>query len=188
MSEPRILTIDHGRCEDILVGWVRVRLNMGIEYYSKNKGREAIRIENLPSLFGSRWLSSEPELHRKYPDLEYSVKERPMMPKLKIFPIMDTERDLAHSDRSYMTGNMFAKSCFSDRVVPIYNIPDLDTIFREAGIGKVTSDKPSSYSDILDGYDVIEIYEMVKGREDTNLSEFLKYCLKTRPEYQGREF
>ena len=48
MSEPRILTINHGECENRVVDWVKVRLNMGIERYSRDNGKKAIRIENLP--------------------------------------------------------------------------------------------------------------------------------------------
>ena len=54
MSEPRILTINHGACENMLVGWVQNRLNMGIETCSRKNGAEAIRIENLPELFRRR--------------------------------------------------------------------------------------------------------------------------------------
>ncbi len=70
MSEPRILTINHGECEGIIVSWVSSRLNMGIEQYSRKGGREAIRIENLPALFQERWLADEQSLHRKCPRLE----------------------------------------------------------------------------------------------------------------------
>ena len=51
MSEPRILTVNHGQCENILVSWIGGRLNMGIERCSKDNGRQAIRIEMLPTLF-----------------------------------------------------------------------------------------------------------------------------------------
>ena len=188
MSEPRILTIDHGECENRVVDWVKGRLNMGIERYSKDDGREAIRIENLPDVLEMRWMKSEKDLHAMFGDLEYYPGRTPRMPNLRIFTIMDTEYELSHSDRSYMTGNMFGKCCFRDRMTAIYNAPNMDTIFERAGIGRVSYRKPSSYTDILDDYEVPEVYGMLKGRKDSNLSEFLGYCLRTRPEYQGRGF
>ena len=187
MSEPRILTINHGECENRLVDWVKVRLNMGIERYSKDNGRMAIRIENLPDILDMRWLGSESGLHSRFRNLEYDPRKIPRMPGLHIFTIMDTECDLAHSDRNYISGNIFSRCCFKDRMTAIYSSPDMDTVFEKAGIGHVSCKKPASYSDILDEYEVVDVYRMLKGREDSNLSVFLEYCLRTRPEYQGKE-
>ena len=186
MSEPRILTINHGECENRVVDWVKVRLNMGIEKYSRENGKKAIRIENLPGLLDVGWLGSESGLHAKFRNLEYDPRKEPRMPGLHIFPIMDTEYDIAHSDRSYITGNMFGRCFFRDRMTAIYNAPDMDTVFEKAGIGHVSYKKPASYTDILDDYEVIDVYNMLKGREDTNLSVFLGFCLRTRPEFQNK--
>ncbi len=186
MSEPRILTINHGECENRVVDWVKVRLNMGIEKYSRDNGKKAIRIENLPGILEMGWLGSEPRLHAKFGNLEYDPRKNPRMPGLRIFTIMDTEYDISHSDRSYITGNMFGGCFFRDRMTPIYNAPNMDVVFERSSIGHVSSKKPASYTDILDDYEVIDVYNMLKGRDDSNLSEFLRYCLRTRPEYQNR--
>lgn len=186
MGEPRILAINHGECENRVVDWVKVRLNMGIEKYSKKNGTEAIRIENLPELLKSKWLCGEQNLHSKYKNLEYLSKENPRMPNLRIFTIMDTEYELAHSNRSYITGNMFNQCYFQGRMTAIYNAPNMDRVFEKADIGKVSCKKPSSYTDILDSYEVMDLYEKLNGREDSNLSVFLGYCLSTRPEYQNK--
>lgn len=186
MSEPRILTINHGECENRVVDWVKVRLNMGIEKYSRENGKKTIRIENLPDVLKMKWLGSESSLHSKYRDLEYFPRANPSMPSLHIFTIMDTEFELLHSNRTYMTGNMFNGCYFRDQMTAIYNAPDMDTIFEKAGIGRVSYKKPASYTDILDDYEVLDVYHLLKDRSDSNLSEFLKYCLLTRPEYQNK--
>lgn len=186
MSEPRILTINHGASENRVVDWVKVRLNMGIEKYSREGGEKAIRIENLPGILDGKWLSSESALHAEFRNLEYYPKKTPRMPGLRIFTIMDTEYEIDRSDKSYISGSMFDKCFFKDRMVPIYNAPDMDTVFENAGIGHVSYKKPASYTNILDDYEVIDVYDMLKGRDDSNLSEFLKYCISTRPEYQDK--
>jgi len=185
MSEPRILTINHGQSENILVSWVGNRLNMGIEQHSNNKGRNAIRIEMLPELFARAWFKDEASLHRKFTNLEYFPKALEKMPGLAIFPIMDTENE-THPDRSYMTGAMFDGNHFREQIHPIYNIPNLDAVIEKAGLGTVSKDKPSSYSNMLDDLEVQDMYDALKGRNDTNLQDFLQYCLKTRPWNQGK--
>ncbi len=100
---------------------------------------------------------------------------------------MDTEN--AHNpDKSYMSGAMFDHSPFSKRIEPIYSIPNLDVVMEKAGLGHVSRDKPSSYNNMLDEYEPLELYTVLKGRDDTNLQNFLRYCLKSRPEYQNRIF
>lgn len=185
MSEPRILTINHGGCENILVSWVSSRLNMGIVQHSNDNGKKAIRIEMLPELFSKEWFRDESSLHRKFSELEYFPKKDVRMPELKIFPIMDTENE-SHPDRCYMTGSMFDGNYFRDRICPIYSIPNLDTVIERAGLGHVSKDKLTSYSNMLDDLEVQDMYDALKGRDDTNLYDFLGYCLRTRPWNQNR--
>ena len=92
------------------------------------------------------------------------------MPGLRIFPIMDTENE-NHPDMSYISGEMFRNNHFRDRIRPIYSIPNLDGVLEKAGAGKVSKDKPSSYSNMLDEYEVIDLYRTLKDRKDTNLQE-----------------
>ena len=160
---------------------------MGIETYSRKRGEEAIRIENLPHLFSLKWLSNEIDLHKKYPNLEYFPNQQIRMPELMIFPIMDTENG-RDPNKAYMTGSMFDQSPFRKRIHPIYSIPNLDVVIEKAGLGQVSKDKPSSYSNMLDDLEVKDLYDALKDRQDTNLSDFLKYCMKTRPGCQGKVF
>lgn len=184
MSEPRVIVVAHGRSEVELVLWMMSRLHMSIVIDSKNNGREAIRIENLSDWFSQKHYTNERELHRRFVELEYFPKTNNPMPRLVIFVMMDTENDL--SSRAFITGDVFKSHPLKDRIVPIYCHPNMDTIFGRLGKGDISANKINSYRNILDELEPRELYELLKCDKDTNMGVFIRYCLDTRPNNQGR--
>ena len=184
MSTCRTLAVVHGKSELIFCKGIASDLRINMEYDSNNKGENCIQISHLEERFRSGPFASENHLHKKYDKLEYLGRRTVKMPSLKIFPIMDTD-DSSRLENAYRTGNMFRSSVFSDRIVPIFNTPNLDGVMRECGFEIDSNDKVGSYHDLIDECELPDIIGKLRRCENTNLWVFLDHCASIAPNYQN---
>ena len=182
MSSCRTLAVVHGKSELIFCKGIASKLRINMEYDSNDRGETCIQILQLEERFCTGHFKTEGSLHKKYDKLEYFGREKVKMPNLKIFPIMDTDDSLM--GKSYRTGNMFHSSVFGDRIYPIYNIPNLDSVLIECGIEIDRNNKVRSYSNLVNEYDLKEIIDALKGCNNTNICVFLNHCASITPSFQ----
>ena len=79
-------------------------------------------------------------LHERFNKLEYIPQvdrksfseDRREMPRLRVFPIMDTD-DSPIQEYPYRTGDLFSDVPLRRHIVPIYNIRNLDEVFDRYG-------------------------------------------------------
>ena len=191
MSHSNIVVIAHGKSEMIMANAMKRTLRLQITVFNPYNGEQDVAIGNVLEVMENNGFHDEHALHRKYPELDYSMRGKPSMPDLKIFPILDID-SYGKSKKTYVTGNMFKDCPFADRITPIFNDPNLDTVMKELGfdINAYDGKKVSSYHDIVDGMrpdGYLDIAMRMKGMSKmTNLHLFIETCLRLKPEFQGR--
>jgi len=184
MSVCRTLAVVHGKSELIFCRGIAKDLRINVEYDSNNGGENCIQISHLGERFCSGHFKSENTLHKKYDKLEYYGGKANKMPYLKIFPIMDTD-DSPRDERSYRTNNMFRSSVFGDRIIPIFNAPNLDGVLTQCGFEIDSNNKVRSYEKMFDEFELSDLADRLKDNKNTNLWVFLDHCISIAPSYQN---
>ncbi|MDR0334745.1 MAG: hypothetical protein LBH69_02530 [Methanomassiliicoccaceae archaeon] len=156
---------------------------MNVEFDFDNRGETSIQIRHLTERFSSGPYRSENDLRKKFGILEYLERKDVKMPNLKIFPIMDTD-DSPYEEKSYRTGNLFSSSIFKDRIIPIFNTPNLDSVLNECGFRIDPNNKIGSYYALVGKYELRDLIDALKDCKNTNLPIFLRYCASVTPSYQ----
>ncbi|AGI47126.1 hypothetical protein TALC_00111 [Thermoplasmatales archaeon BRNA1] len=191
MSRTDIVVIAHGKSEMILAKSMRRALRLPIEVFNPFNGEHDIAIGNILEVMEEYGFHDDLSLHKMFDGLQYSPKGRPPMKNLAVFPILDIDA-YRKEKKAYSTGNMFRDSAFADRIHPIFNDTDLDTVLQSLGYDISTGGavKTTSYHNVFDsmtaeGY--LQLSEQLKTvPENSNMHIFIDFCLSQRPEYQGK--
>jgi hypothetical protein len=184
MSAGKTLVVVHGKSELIFCRGLASNLKLNVEFDHESRGETCIQIRQLRERFSSYPYDAERNLHKKFDKLEYLGKEPVKMPNLKIFPIMDTD-DSQQDEKSYKTRNLFQSSIIRDRIIPIFNTPNLDAVLNECGFKININDKIESYHKLVEEYDLNGLIDGLKDCNNTNLPTFLSYCASLTPSYQS---
>jgi hypothetical protein len=154
MSGYRTVVVAHGKSEIIFCRGIASNLRMGLVVDSENNGETCIQIRQLEERFSSGAYGSELDLHKAFDKLEY-LDEDVKMPKLRIFPVMDTD-DSPLDEKSYRTNNMFNSSVFKDRITPIFNTPNIDAVLAECGFEINSNNKIRSIHNLIRDHELCE--------------------------------
>ena len=191
MSQRDIVVIPHGKSERIIANAVKNALRMPIMLFDPFEGERDIAIGNILEVMEEYGFRNEKTLHKTIPGLKYSPKGNIRMKNLVIFPILDVD-SYKNEKKSYVTGNLFRDSPFKDRIHPILNDTDLDSVLIEPGypISTAGANKTTTYHALFDtmiARDYIAMSEKLKTvPKSTNLYVFFDYCLSQRPAFQGK--
>ena len=182
---PNIVAIVHGKSEDILVKGLGVRMGLRVMTFSRNGGNENIAMSALPRILSRDPFDSEISLHRRFPMLEYHPRKIPRIPDLGLYPVMDHDGD-DRNLRGYISGDLLCGCPLHDRIVPIINRPDLDSVMERIGYGR-PRDKVEFYHGLVGhGCDVIGMYERFRECGDTNLDVLMHRLMSSSPGFQNR--
>ena len=177
MSGCKIIVIAHGKSEMILCGKLRKDLRVDIIIVSNDNGEKSIKIPDAMKILSERPFLNVTQLHKTYSNLEYESEKDDKMPRLRIFPIMDL-KDNPRESKSFKTKDIFKYCPLCDKIYPIWNDGELDDAMDSIGYQINRSKKRESYEGITDSMDVDEFYELLKEANNTNLDEFVEYCLR----------
>lgn len=182
------MVIAHGKSEIALCGRIAAECGIRLVFDSNNGGNNATTIEMLPRILSSKPYTSEVDLHKAFPDLQYIGGRRASshMPDVKIFTVMDIDAD-TRNRRRYVSGEMFKGLPLEKRLVPIFNDDNLDQVMEAIGFDRVRFDKPRYYQQAgaRISENLIEYYRRLRDCEKTNLDEFILYCMSRGSEFQG---
>ena len=186
----KAVTISHGLCEQIFVEEVKKALRLSIGIKSKANGSNSIQINSLNTMFHHdtdfRTMSS---FLKNYSNIEVK-RDRPQ--NLKIFPIMDTDDASESNIIAYKNNTLITNHELSEYIYPIYNTPSLDEVCLAAGlIDRLFHDneKRRGYEKLFlnlnkkyGGKETVRylrdtLAKIYSTKVQTNISEFLNYCL-----------
>ncbi len=190
LNYTKAIIIVHGKSEKILCEYIKSNLRLKIEIYSDKNGEKSIQITSLKHILNNKIFKSFTALTKMYSGIQLSNDKKSLNQDFKIFIIMDTD-DCSESQKiDFINKKMFKNHWAYSNIVPIYNTPELETVLESSGIPfKKTGDKrkkeyiklfPTNKNyDKSDETQIKELLKILKKQKNTNLDEFLNFCLKS---------
>ena len=174
--------IAHGKSEVLLFWGLFTRFDIDANIFSLENGERGIPMSHLPQVLSERPFITERMLADRWRGLDYRSGH---IPGLGIFPVADHDDD-DRNLRGYISGDLLRGCPLHDRVVPIVNRPDLNSVMERIGYGR-PRDKVEFYHGLVGhGCDVMGMYDRFRGCSDTNLDVLIHRLLSSSPGFQNR--
>lgn len=187
------IVIVHGKSEKQICEYIKLNLRKKMEIISKSKGENSIQINGIRNMLDKDVrFSTKNGFIREFNDVEITTVKRKKVisPHLKIFIIMDTDDCTEETKRKYISKELFKEHWAYGYIYPIFNSPELETIMVKAGIRfeKKGEERKKEYIKIFptdkkylnnEGVELKEFSNKLKAINDTNLNEFIDFCLAT---------
>jgi len=189
LNYTKAVVIVHGKSEKQICQYIKNKLRLKMEIYSDKNGEKAIQITSLKNTLNNKIFKSYRNFIKTYEDVKLTDDSKYINSDFKIFIIMDTDDCSENQKRDFMNGEMFKEHWAYKYIVPIYNIPELESVLEIANIPfKKNGDKrKKEYIKIFptdpkyektDEIQIQELLSTLKKQKNTNLDEFLDFCLK----------
>lgn len=180
--------IVHGKSEYQIARYIYTNLRLPIRIIAEHNGRKSIQINGLKGILSKGSFSSASKFASEY-EIEYDRKKKELL-NFRLFVIMDTDDCSEEAKQAYISGKMFEGHWAKDYIVPIYNINNLEDVMLKSGIMTKrieNKEKGNYYSKVFpvntnpptqDSMEQVRILrERLSGIKDTNMTEFIDYCL-----------
>lgn len=192
------LVICHGKSEWLMSRHISSNLHLRIKSYAKDNGKHSIQITALKGLLNSKPFNKQSAFVSEYPVEEVGKGKNKKLVNFKLFIIMDTDDCTPQQKQDFLTKKMFEGHWLYDYIVPIANSPSLEDVLVEVGImpTKIRNTEKGEYyskifpinskplcNDTLN--EVLLLGECIKKSKQSNLSEYIDYCLSLLPGYKG---
>lgn len=189
LNYTKAVVIVHGKSEKQICQYIKNKLRLKIEIYSDKNGEKAIQITSLKNTLNNKIFKSYRNFINIFEDIELTANNKKINNDFKIFIIMDTDDCSEVEKRKFINKEMFKEHWAYDYIVPIYNIPELETVLTEAKVPftKTGNKRKKEYIKLFptdpkyektDEIQIKELLNKLKKQKNTNLNEFLDFCLK----------
>lgn len=190
LNYTKAVVIVHGKSEKQICQYIKNKLRLKMEIYSDKNGEKAIQITSLKNTLNNKIFKSYKNFIKTFEDIELTSGGKLIDDKFKLFIIMDTDDCTEKQKKVFIDKEMFKDHWAYNYIVPIYNIPELESVLEKAKIPfKKTGDKrKKEYIKIFptdpkyeksDEIQIQELLNILKKQNNTNLDEFLDFCLKS---------
>lgn len=191
----RGVVICHGKSEWNMARFISSNLHLHIKTYAMDSGRHSIQITDLKTLLNTKPFKTRSSFLSEYPVEEQREGRIKKLKDFKLFMIMDTDDCTEQQSEDYKTKKMFEGHWLYEYIVPIANEPCLEDVLVEAGMmpRKIPNREKGSYyasvfpintkplsDDTLQEVKTLKSY--IQKSNNTNLSEFIDYCLGLLPQ------
>ena len=105
-----------------------------MEVYSDKNGEKAIQITSLKNTLNNKIFKSFKNFIKTYEDIKLTNDEKNIDDEFKIFIIMDTDDCTEKQKKDFINKEMFKEHWAYKYIVPIYNIPELESVLEMAKI------------------------------------------------------
>lgn len=189
LNYTKAVVIVHGKSEKQLCQYIKNKLRLKMEIYSDKHGEKAIQITSLKNTLNNKIFKSYRSFIKNYEDVQLTEDGKFLNDNFKIFIIMDTDDCSESQKRNFINGEMFKDHWAYKYIIPIYNIPELESVLQMANVPfKKTGDKrkkeyikifpTDSKYEKTDEIQIKDLFNALKKQKNTNLYEFLNFCLK----------
>lgn len=187
LNYTKALVIVHGKSEKQICQYIKNKLRLKIEIYSDNNGEKSIQITSLKNTLNNKIFKSYRNFINTFEDIEL-IDNKNINKDFKIFIIMDADDCSEEEKRKFINKEMFKGHWAYDYIVPIYNIPELETVLTDAKVPftKTGVKRKKEYIKLFptdpkytktDEVQIKELLNKLKKQKNTNLNEFLDFCL-----------
>ena len=190
LNYTKAVVIVHGKSEKQICQYIKNKLRLKIEIYSDKNGEKAIQITSLKNTLNNKIFKSFKNFIKTYEDIKLTNDEKNIDDEFKIFIIMDTDDCTEKQKKDFINKEMFKEHWTYKYIVPIYNIPELESVLEMAKIPftKTGDKRKKEYIKLFptdpryektDEIQIKELLNTLKKQNNTNLNEFLDFCLKS---------
>ena len=187
LNYTKALVIVHGKSEKQICQYIKNKLRLKIEIYSDKNGEKSIQITSLKNTLNNKIFKSYRNFINTFEDIEL-IDNKNINKDFKIFIIMDTDDCSEEEKRKFINKEMFKGHWAYDYIVPNYNIPELETVLTDAKVPftKTGVKRKKEYIKLFptdpkytktDEVQIKELLNKLKKQKNTNLNEFLDFCL-----------
>ncbi len=190
LNYTKAVVIVHGKSEMQICQYIKNKLRLKMEIYSDKNGEKAIQITSLKNTLNNKIFKSFKNFIKTYEDIKLTDDGKSIDANFKIFIIMDTDDCSEKQKKDFISCEMFKEHWAYKYIVPIYNIPELESVLEMANIPfkKLGDKRKAEYVKIFptdpkykksDEIQIQELLNKLKKQQNTNLNEFLEFCLKS---------
>lgn len=191
LSYLKAIVICHGKSEKQICDFLKSNLRIRIAVESDKKGDKSIQITSVMKTLNGKKFKSFSDFIRTFDDVEICCNKtkKYLAEDFKIFIIMDTDDCTEKQKQDFISKEMFKKHWAYPYITPIFNSPELETVLVKSKIKfeKKGDARKKEYIKIFPtdskykNREVIQIKEFgenLKNNTDTNLNEFIDFCLR----------
>ena len=189
LNYTKAIVIVHGKSEKQICQHVKSKLRLKMEIVSNNNGESSIQITSVKQTLNNTIFKSYNSFIKKYEDVKLSNNNKYLDEDFKIFIILDTDDCTENQKSAFINKEMFKSHWAYDHIVPIYDSPNLEEVLKKANVPftKTGDKRKKEYVKIFptdpkyeksDEIQIQELCDNLKKQTNTNLNEFLDFCLK----------
>lgn len=189
LNYTKAIVIVHGKSEKQICQYIKSKLRLKMEIVSNNNGESSIQITSVKQILNNTIFKSYNNFIKEYEDVKLSNNNKSLDEDFKIFIILDTDDCTEKQKSAFINKEMFKSHWAYDHIVPIYDIPNLEAVLTKANVPftKTGDKRKKEYVKLFptdpkyeksDEIQVRELCDNLKKQTNTNLNEFLEFCLK----------
>ncbi|CCZ89080.1 putative uncharacterized protein [Coprobacillus sp. CAG:605] len=189
LNYTKAIVIVHGKSEKQICQHVKSKLRLKMEIVSNNNGESSIQITSVKQTLNNTIFKSYNSFIKKYEDVKLSSNNKSLDEDFKIFIILDTDDCTENQKSAFINKKMFKSHWAYDHIVPIYDSPNLEEVLKKANVPftKTGDKRKKEYVKLFptdpkyeksDEIQIQELCDNLKKQTNTNLNEFLDFCLK----------
>ncbi len=189
LNYTKAIVIVHGKSEKQICQHVKSKLRLKMEIVSNNNGESSIQITSVKQTLNNTIFKSYNSFIKKYEDVKLSNNNKYLDEDFKIFIILDTDDCTENQKSAFINKEMFKSHWAYDHIVPIYDSPNLEEVLKKANVPftKTGDKRKKEYVKLFptdpkyeksDEIQIQELCDNLKKQTNTNLNEFLDFCLK----------
>lgn len=189
LNYTKAIVIVHGKSEKQICQHVKSKLRLKMEIVSNNNGESSIQITSVKQTLNNTIFKSYNSFIKEYEDVKLSNNNKSLDEDFKIFIILDTDDCTEKQKSAFINKAMFKSHWAYDHIVPIYDSPNLEEVLKKANVPftKTGNKRKKEYVKLFptdpkyeksDEIQIQELCDNLKKQTNTNLNEFLDFCLK----------
>lgn len=189
LNYTKAIVIVHGKSEKQICQHVKSKLRLKMEIVSNNNGESSIQITSVKQTLNNTIFKSYNSFIKEYEDVKLSSNNKSLDEDFKIFIILDTDDCTEKQKSAFINKEMFKSHWAYDHIVPIYDSPNLEEVLKKANVPftKTGDKRKKEYVKLFptdpkyeksDEIQIQELCDNLKKQTNTNLNEFLDFCLK----------
>lgn len=189
LNYTKAIVIVHGKSEKQICHHVKSKLRLKMEIVSNNNGESSIQITSVKQILNNTIFKSYSSFIKEYEDVKLSSNNKSLDEDFKIFIILDTDDCTENQKSTFINKEMFKSHWAYDHIVPIYDSPNLEEVLKKANVPftKTGDKRKKEYVKLFptdpkyeksDEIQIQELCDNLKKQTNTNLNEFLDFCLK----------
>lgn len=173
-----VMSIVHGKSEYNICSSIKSNLRLKHEIIARKRGQSSIQVTSIMKVLQDRRFINFRNFVSEFTDVEH---KKGRLLNFFLFIIMDVDDCTPEQRENFINKKMFENHWLYDYIIPIYNIPNLESTMMQAKI-KIERKRdyivvfPTNHGDL--DIDIAKDYlKKIKSCKCSNLDKYIQYCV-----------